>query len=638
MNTIEFIIMIVDAVYRVLTAQAGASGFLAKAIWMVLYCTVMYSLMKTVFLYIYLSSENLMAYCTSKAGSWLLQKLQTVVQEEEVPPETPVVVYPHQFLMGKMGSFLPSINYEAAVVYAIYCISTVAFIISLKLLTRVIWRTVLKVSYSVRGINDIVLEAKIPGSHFFVGEKPDFQFRIYDYGNFSSTFVGYGVRVGNTAIIPKHVIQAVRSKVVIENQGAVAALGVTPRQSAVFPDIYYYVLPDSMWTNLRITTARVPKKLDHNVLVMCYGEEGQSSGMLLHHATVAGLMEYHGSTIPGMSGSAYYSGNMLYGVHTGTSGSQTNIGASSLMMSIELARIIKGETPTRSDLHGLVDTPTKVKAAWNLDSFRQRVDYAMDVDTTSIWDADVDYDADLMFESNPKDTKEKGMLAAIQFFSTLDSANKDSFIQIMKTRADEARLVNGHAPDKPLVDTGKDFVSVRLEWTEEHIKKLSYRTTELEEEATEQARVIKDLEIQFARVSSQLADMTKKVQPKGKAPPLLRVHRCAFPGCGFGSKIEAGLAAHVWAKKHNIMPTEVVKETAYSSDVNTTIKMDKAPVFRTVKTNLIPRPLLLQGTQNQSSSPQESQSPTIESQQVLLKIFEVLQQHMGGQNLDTQRK
>lgn len=472
-----------------------------------------------------------------------------------------------------------------------------------------------RIRKSILRMRGIRLEAMQAGSDFSEGELPSCQVAVYELGTFVDTFVGFGLRFGKMLVVPRHVMKYVTTCVLKTRLGSVC-VNSSRIDSRVNADIVYMPLTDKQWSMLGVTTAQTPKSIQHQ-LVSCAGNKGVSTGFV-SKTDVLGIIKYSGSTVPGMSGAAYYLGNVVHGIHTGVSG-DINIGVSSKVIELELRKIMVGESPTQEELHGKTRHLTNVKAGWDTTRLGKEIDslYAQDLGWAQS-DNQTDYDAVLEFESErgaaqAVTRQERIVKEMVDRFHMLSSAERESCVRIFMDYNQAARTAQGQSQEgEETVDVGKDFVSIRLDRVEEELGSLKERLDKLEAEK------------QASEEKKKLPKVPKEPQPVMSPKP----HKCGFPGCykAFGS--ETGLMTHRIIKQH------LVGESAFSGDVVKVVATDRgfrkrphwkknSGGFSKVNSN-IAEPI------NPSTSQQETPSDLTLLMQKMLKSFEEQQQAMVG--------
>lgn len=465
----------------------------------------------------------------------------------------------------------------------------------------------------MRGIH---FEAMQPGSDFVDGEIPDFQVGIYNAGAFVDTFVGYGVRFGTMLVVPTHVVRHAR-EMVIEGKTGKIGVSVAPMQSRVHSDVTYFPLTDQQWSRVGVSQARVPKKLV-NALVNCTGRRGTTSGMI-SRVEALGILKYAGSTVGGMSGAAYYSGQMVHGIHTGCAGA-FNVGVSSLLIASEVKKLVVGETPTLDEMRGLNRAASaRTKFGWDTAGLMKQIDEIYSRDSEWAEDVELDYGAQLDFEAEDAEESQKWL----EDFVNMPLPQQQSAVAAMQGIINAKRTAKGQS-DGPSasVTLPKDFVTLRFEALEKRMDNLETRVN--------------------AFVGKQ---KVKQPNPGAKANDSNLPYLCAFEGEDEQGKWKCrkGFSTEAARLQHRIMTghVKVEGESAFGGDVR--VPVATRPVFRKRPVSPIWNSKSWKSTSNsveqvnQSTSPIVNQSSTQEFPvQTLKSLVESLQDMVGRLSVTTQ--
>lgn len=479
------------------------------------------------------------------------------------------------------------------------------------LLAWVFKRTLKRTVMHFRGIH---FESMQTGSDFVEGEIPDYQVSIYNAGTFVDTFIGYGVRFGTMLVVPSHVK---RHALLMVAEGKLGKMGISvaPMESRVHSDLTYYPLTEAQWSRLGVAQPRVPKKV-MNALVSCTGRKGTTSG-LVSRIEALGILKYAGSTIGGMSGAAYFSGQTVHGVHTGSAG-DFNVGVSSVLIMAEVRKLVGtacvGETPTLEEMRGLNRaSAAKVKSGWNTDSLLRQIDETYSRDCEWAEDRDFDYGAQLDFEADGEATISEKWL---NDFMRLPMAQKQSALVALQGLTNADRKVTGQSDGASSeVTLPKDFVTMRFEALEKRMEKV--------EEA----------------VAKQPIQKVKTPNPGAQQMDSTLPYVCGFSGhdsngdwrCRRGFTTEAARLQHQIVKGH----VEVTGESAFSGDVR--MPLATRPVFRKRRFSPNRSTRSWSSTSNSveqptpSTSQIQNQSPTPTSTEQTLKSLVESLQAMAGQ-------
>lgn len=455
------------------------------------------------------------------------------------------------------------------------------------------------IAYKLRGID---YEAMRPGSKFIDKQIPAFQVEIYDSGLLYSTFVGYGVRIGNYLVVPTHVHVCIRGEMLLSTAKNSLVLSSSAIRSRLHSDTLYFPLTDTQWSGMGVQKATVPKNTVKTVLVSCAGREGVSSGMLLQTSMV-GIYSYTGSTIPGMSGAAYYAGNLVHGIHTGVSG-ETNVGVSTVLLQKEISRLhfTLGETPTLAEMSGL--TKTDVKSGWDTNRLTQYVEKTYDTE----WDEGVDYDAELDFENSGVESQ---ITTLIQGFWKLPIASRSAVLNMLKSNITfTGQNTTGDSSQLTLAPTPT---------VEDRLVALENRVKVIEEK-------IKDE--QSTSTSGTITCNRAKSARNGDSIVCLRQ---------FTTK--AALLAHIVVVHPEV---DVSGESAYSGDSQRIVKTNNSlnsrrPLPRTKTKSSTGISQDVESTKA-STSTEEAQSSTPATKKNSEEALEKLLKDMVGQILDIARK
>lgn len=199
-------------------------------------------------------------------------------------------------------------------------------------------RSFRKIVYRTRGV--YIGESMREGSLFNPGKPLSCQMEVMNYGIFGRSFVGYAIRVSDTVLcMPVHVYRKAQNDIVISKDEISYDISSSPMvESPVVSDLCYVKIIPKVFTDMKVSVARFPKK-EVTGFVSVTGREGTSSGILTKSLT-RGLLNYEGSTKPGYSGAPYFIGNQVYGIHIGDAGT-SNLGISQLVIYNDLISVHK---------------------------------------------------------------------------------------------------------------------------------------------------------------------------------------------------------------------------------------------------------------------------------------------------------
>lgn len=206
-----------------------------------------------------------------------------------------------------------------------------------------------------RGVCCYSGEALIPGSDFVNGVKPGFQVELYAAGLLMDTFLGYGLRIQNTLVFPKHLVLAAEGRDFI-------AMGVRGKvllnqrifDSANMSDVAYMPLSESLWTQIGASKAKLIAMKSTLANVAIFGPRGLSFGSAFQ-TKIRGLINYTGSTVPGYSGAGYTVNGQLLGMHLGTT-NLVNMGVTALTLVRDLKNSMAVETAAQSAAPSWIST------------------------------------------------------------------------------------------------------------------------------------------------------------------------------------------------------------------------------------------------------------------------------------------
>lgn len=231
------------------------------------------------------------------------------------------------------------------------------------LVRRALYRGALKCSLTMRGVRRITPEAMRMGSTFEVTPIPSFQIAVKEVGVFSNGHVGYGIRVGNIFVVPRHVLYAagwpVKTLAIESAGGREVFLEGRMEESRQF-DLAYFFLTDGQWAMIGARSATLLKKSVQDCRVSCTGFSGKSRGVL-RKTNMVGQYSYDGSTKAGYSGAAYYAADLgVVGIHVGVDG-ESNVGISSALIARELNSLTFAESKRNRGVTGLAayDNPVE---------------------------------------------------------------------------------------------------------------------------------------------------------------------------------------------------------------------------------------------------------------------------------------
>lgn len=581
--------------------------------------------------------QNLYWWVTAPEAPWGLEFLFRVAGASLPPLE---MAKPEPDLYERIVSYfraiiqllpVPSLPWVGLIILATYILISV--------LRHVFAGLMLRASLRVRGFTP---ESLITGSNFMPGVLPECQVEILDAGILSDKFVGYGVRVEDTLVVPIHVIERV-DNLILRGKKSSACVPKVYQSSLIVTDLAYLPLDASVWAELGTAKARISGDEAYTVL-HCIGRDGKSMGMA-RRSTLLGMLVYEGSTLPGMSGAAYFRGQSVVGIHNGVINGQ-NTGYSIVVAAFEIKRMMQGESKKNNTIVMEREVKSKVKysptgekgskddakeklakktgpVSWKNTDLARLVKKAYDdPDLARVhqggylansWELDEEEAAEEKFDpSNLLDELTPEQVTALKTF--LNRTGNTVSVNVG----------TGHSPEEPLVDFGKNVVEVRLD----------------------------NLEKQVDALEARLEKMTSK---KSSKPRKLECGMCARK---FAS--ELGLMAHM-NFKHDVSAAKYLKgesakvpktrfskkpavekpvlESAFKADFSTDVEQqDSADAFlgKASGTTSGPPSRQSSSTLTVSSTPcqskEESLSETLESLKTLIGILSTQLQNTAGQN------
>nr|UGO57274.1 MAG: hypothetical protein 1 [Riboviria sp.] len=185
-------------------------------------------------------------------------------------------------------------------------------------------------------------ESMIPGSTLASGGYPPFMAQVFvDQGD-GWVLSGVGFKVNGYFFTAKHVISNAE-KVRIQSVKGTQYLDATPENfysSELAIDLAWLPLDNTTRIDF-IKSGKLMERVRDGINAMCSNGRESSIGVVTNDTTAMGVVRYEGSTVSGFSGSPYYFGNTIFGMHIGNAGS--NIGYSSSFMALAITNGIKFE-------------------------------------------------------------------------------------------------------------------------------------------------------------------------------------------------------------------------------------------------------------------------------------------------------
>lgn len=194
----------------------------------------------------------------------------------------------------------------------------------------------------VFGLRGIQYESLQPGSVPTAQAETSYQVSIVDVGLFTTTHVGYGIRVRNVLVVPIHVKNSVRVQPGLQKNGQTVLFSWVGAESRCLRDTFYVFVRPEVFSTLGVTAAPKARISGRATPVSIAGPKLGSEGLLQPSSTM-GILLYSGSTLPGFSGAPYYDATRWYGQHTGAM-SSSNCGVSALVVEKEVLKLVQHES------------------------------------------------------------------------------------------------------------------------------------------------------------------------------------------------------------------------------------------------------------------------------------------------------
>lgn len=232
------------------------------------------------------------------------------------------------------------------------------------LIRKMLYRVLLYLSLSARGVKRVVPEAMRAGSAFEESQIPNYQLSVCEAGIFKNSHMGYAIRFGRVLIVPRHVIYAggwPTSKLIVKSYlGKEIELAGKMEESSQF-DLAYFYLTDAQWATVGARSASLSNRSVDECRVSCSGFSGKSRG-ILRKTNMIGQYSYDGSTKAGYSGAAYVVPEFgVVGIHVGVDG-DNNVGIASVLILREIEHLIFAESRRNHGVTGLAayDAPAEL--------------------------------------------------------------------------------------------------------------------------------------------------------------------------------------------------------------------------------------------------------------------------------------
>lgn len=259
---------------------------------------------------------------------------------------------PEPWFVDWYQDFLELLDYR---LLALACVAMLGLIVGFWLL-RGVYRMTRYALRRMRGIT-YIHESVREGSGFYkVKSLATGQVMILRAGFGTDQHVGFGIRVNDVLIMPKHVYEDAQPDMLLagfDGQGKVMKISVCvrPIDSKIVRDVVYLALSEEIFKRIGVKSAHLGSRKNGfgQASVVGLDQSGLFSGYKFMATTGAlaktaylGLISYSGSTVPGMSGAPYEEVGVCLGMHTGASITE-NIGVSSEVFVAELKTLLVAE-------------------------------------------------------------------------------------------------------------------------------------------------------------------------------------------------------------------------------------------------------------------------------------------------------
>lgn len=464
-------------------------------------------------------------------------------------------------------------------------------------------------------------EAMQAGSQFRAGKMPGFQVPISKVGLFSSSHVGYGIRVGNVLCVPTHVLAVAGPEMVVCGR----VLDCHWLESRLHNDVSYCQIPIGVWSTMAITKPTIGR-MESTVPVSAMGLKGASSGMLVKTATM-GQVQYTGSTVEGYSGCAYYSNSVLYGMHTGVAGSN-NIGISADLLAAEIAAIWKIEAS--EDLadelanHRLNRT-TPMGTKWTRDLIEKAADASWTTGDLG-WSqgVDIDYNAKINWNDD----------FVSKFESHVRTLPEEERLKICGRIFSDTVKVKVHSggEEKVLVSPSHQILAMTTVFP--RLEKLERQNELFKDYLAEDMDYLNNLNSRLVKIEAMKVNKPLKAKKTKSSPKECFI--CGETLVNHNKLVEHKLLKHVPEVKEIKPQAKVIKESAFVSDngskyVKTVSKghfLGKS--YRGRKSKTSQKTLKSENAKNQSSLMLATQLKTLDILKTLEKTLSPLVKDTGG--------
>ncbi|APG75810.1 hypothetical protein 1 [Hubei sobemo-like virus 19] len=584
---------------------------------------------------------------------YLDRRAEELKMEEKMKVWFPVFRKQLCFIYNQL---LVATQYFDAETFVLMLISALLSILTLWLFFKKSRKTLM----SLRGIK---FEAMVEGSHFVKGDIPKYQVAILKAGLLRDVHVGFGIRVNDFLVVPSHVINEVGNDLLLKKNGKIQVSIGQRIISDYVSDLAYLPISSTVWASLGVTRANLAKEsLALAAMATVTGNEGQTTG-LLRKCAIPFFYTYTASTVPGMSGAAYVSNNMVHAVHCGVVG-EHNSAISTVVVLKELSKIMKGEAVAATSISSNIDMQwmPDIDKVWHDDIFDKYVEEkenrllnarAKHGDKYNPpeqgWAAMMDYDddfAETYGESfNVGKNPRSPMKVRITPQGIIDS---DSDIDVFVQRTTDAKPTRRLELEDRIANT-EDGTLTNLHLRIKRLEQKVFQVDKCEICGAVTNQIAKHMKTFHGREEEcwpcEKCSTVCKTKEKLERHLLSHPERPTCDRCGITCRTQLTLLNH----RNTCLPkvafnkkTEkvtLVGESAIPADFKTVVKVDKNGFLgkkgsqkkdsRSSKTTLN-----LSGEKDPLTSQLEFQSEMLKSQSAMLKLLRDLAQNMNGQNLD----
>lgn len=481
---------------------------------------------------------------------------------------------------------------------------------------KILFRRICK----VRGVK---FEAMRAGSVLTKGKMLGCQVSLRELGLFTDSHNGYGFRYENMLVAPMHVVSGMNNVALYAN-GKKMAIDVSNfHASRMVSDLVYVPVSHNTWAYLGVKSARLATGSPAG-FVSAAGEDKSSSGYL-RQIEMVGLLEYGGSTVPGMSGSVYHINGLVYGMHLGAASSR-NIGVSTIIVEEEVQAFFRTEHSSDMADEQIYQLSKKTtKKDWNRDTIREEVNKKSKISASEYealeqagasWADLAEYEVEGVKKIR---YKAQGIDERVV---ELESPIRDAQDALEFLRGLESTLAEVHRAQERLNSVEKNLIALKS-------KQLLNKC----DQCSGQFNVA--LEQHVKQVHTYLCDKCEVVCKSAAtlAAHKMSAHPVKFPcdRCGTVCRSNEKLKRHRSDCKVRVAfdgdeAQIIIGESAMPSDNRKTVKMSKQPSFLEKSSQRRRSPdsvkiLSLSDKKPRSPSVQETLNAILESQQTMLQVW-----------------